>query len=293
MNPDLTPLEFFKYLVFENGVEDEMSKFLINNKLKEDGYTYLSTYDYYIKETLVEDGENSYFLEDIIDRNIFFYNILQENRNLLFRYLSLELSKDSSNENEILKRVYDDLFIVYNKSVTFEENKYGVISEFFKKTVSDLRILYPKNVSHSVFKILNNFANDSLSFFQVKDAVTVPKIKLLYEIAYELSLIDDLIVSEDSFIDVFTSSKTGINSKIFFQKSNPMIAAFLKKIEPFFYNFNSKTIEQAKCFYNKQGKLINSSDLYVALSRGKINDKTFLKFLNERIDDLKLELKLQ
>ena len=29
MNPDLTPLEFFKYLVFENGVEDEMSKFLI------------------------------------------------------------------------------------------------------------------------------------------------------------------------------------------------------------------------------------------------------------------------
>lgn len=136
-------------------------------------------------------------------------------------------------------------------------------------------------LTHKVLRKLTHRTDNIFSFFQIKSELKVSFFEKLYDVAVTpLNLLDDIEISEEVFIEVFTSPNP--LSKIQFIKPNATIAFFLKEIEPFFDNFNSTTIEKSRSFLNKQGKVLTSTDLYTALSRNKDkNNNDFIKIQNE------------
>ena len=90
-------------------------------------------------------------------------------------------------------------------------------------------------------------------------------------------------VIQKTIIRIQKNKILDILGKIIFNSKNHLIAHYLKEIEPFFNNLNSSTIEKSKCFYNKQGKLLTSTDLYTSLSRNKNNNLEYIKKITYQI----------
>lgn len=148
--------------------------------------------------------------------------------------------------------------------------------------ISDINIKYSHyQLTHKALRKLTHRRDNIFSFFQIKSELKSSFFEKLYDVTITpLNLIDDIEISEEVFIEVFTSPKP--LSKIQFIKPNATIAFFLKEIEPFFENFNSTTIEKSSSFLNKQGKVLTSTDLYTALSRNKDKkDNDFIKIQHE------------
>ena len=279
-------LNYLYDLLFLDGIDKLMSEYLNNKDLVSKGYSYFEQSGYYMKLDLIESDSNAdLIVSEIVDRNEFLNRFLLINRHRFYNYFkNLENQHDYKIEIS-LNEYYNLLSNYYKKAINTDKNYFSIIGNEIKTIVNDMRIQFPIIKNHMVFKILNKI-NDGISLFQPKD-IKATFFEELYSTTYKLDLIDDVIVSEDIFYDVFTSSKPNDESKIFFIKKNSLIAYYLKEIEPFFNNFNPVTIDKSKCFYNKQGKLINSADLYTSLSRGNEKDEIYFKKISNAIELLK------
>jgi hypothetical protein len=269
---------FYRDLVFYDGLPELMSTFLNNQDLLNDGFAYLPQYDYYIKDIMVHDGPDAEFIDIIITRKGYLRDILLVER----KKLITSLQKEHQNIKPVLDALQGLFIKIESKK---DKNYFELIEEELINVVSDIKILFKDIEYHPVYQKLHNL-NLSFSYFISKN-LPLSFFKRLYEITYDLDLIDDIEVSEEAFIDVFTSPIP--KSQIVFIKSNVVIAHYFKLIEPFFDNLSATKIEKSKCFLNKQGKPLKAGDLYTALSRGKDKNHTEKKRISDIIDELKDE----
>lgn len=281
-------LDFYFNIAFNSELANILSSFYNNNELINNKFKYIEEYDYYWKNEMVVDGDNPKFIVTTIDKEKYFQQILiNKKKTLLTELNSIIQNSENGNLKFILKKFLDQLLMIINKVETVKEEVYlnHLYSEL-NLIIKDIKILFlPIVQNHDIYKKILE-VNTTLSFFQCKDLPRSFFVKL-YEITYNLNLIDDVIVSEESFIDVLTSPRTLVNSKIEFIKSNPIVAYYLKKVEPFFNNFNAVTIEESKWFYNKQNKQLKASDLYVALSRASETNQDEFNRIDIQIEQLK------
>ncbi len=283
MDKKATVLRYLEDILFFNGIQDVLNTFLGNAELISNGYDYLKEYDYYLKDEMIIDAENPVFQITIINRDDFFKKYLETNKQDIYDYL--ECNEGDQNFQVILVKVYDDLNTYIKKLEAIETKFNETIKHHLIALVEDFRIKFPIVQIHKIFKHLND-SSGFISFFQYKD-LKASFFEDLYEVTCKLDLIDDIAVLEETFYDVLTSSKPNPQQKIFFIKKNHLIAYYLKEIEPFFNNLNPVTIEQSKCFFNKQGKQLTSTDLYASLSRNKDKDLDLLKKIKLKLDELK------
>lgn len=285
MSRDLNYLFYLDDIIFFDGLKSVMDSFLGNAKLLEKGYDFYPDLDSYNKFDLHESVGSIEPLMTVhtIDRNGFLEQYLNNSKLTLFTQLK-------KIENEIdfkdqLSKVYNHLNSCIKKHSYSESNYVDIIDKHLYELVKDLKIKFPIIEFHKVFRVLSD-QNGYISFFQFKD-LKATFFEQLYETTYKLDLIDDIEVSEDVFYDVFTCSKPNPEQKIVFRAKNYLVAYFLKEIEPFFNNLNSVTIEKSKCFYNKQGKPLTSTDLYTSLSRNKGKELDSIKKIHFHLDSLK------
>lgn len=281
MEEQKNTLEYLDNLLFLDGINHLMSTFIGNKSILDEGYSYYPGDKNYVRMDLIEspNGGDSDIIASIITRNDFFLQYLNNNKHNL--YNQLKKNEFNSTFSVDLKNIYNSLNKYIKKNVLIENEFKDIIESHLIDLIKDLRIQFPIIESHIVFRFLNQ--NEGfISYFQYKD-FKASFFEELYEVTYKLDLIDDIEVLEETFYNVLTASKPNPEQRIIFNSKNHLIAHYLKEIEPFFNNLNSTTIEKSKCFYNKQGKPITSSDLYTSLSRNKGKDLDYIKKISYKI----------
>jgi hypothetical protein len=281
MEEQNNPLEYLDNLLFFDGISQLMSTYLGNKEILEEGYFFHSDDQTYVRMDLIEtpDGENSDIIATIITRNDFLTKYLDSYKHNLFNHL--KGNEQDNNFSVELKTIYNSLNKYIKKTLEIENKYKDILESHIISLIKDLKVLFPIIETHIVFRYLKQ--NEGfISYFQFKD-IKASFFEALYETTYKLDLIDDIEVLEETFYDVLTASRPNPNQKIIFNSKNHLIAHYLKEIEPFFNNLNSSTIEKSKCFYNKQGKLLTSTDLYTSLSRNKNNNLEYIKKITYQI----------
>lgn len=278
-------LKYLDDLLFSDGISQLKASFYGNKELLENGYDYYKEQDNYVKFDLVEleNSESPEMVATIMNRTDFFELYLKQNQNSLYEYL--QKTESNSNFSDDLNELYNYLNSYIKKATLLDVLFKDIINAYLTQIVQDLKIKYPIVESHRVFRVLNK-KNGFLSYFQYKD-IKASFFEDLYEVTYKLDLIDDVEVLEETFYEVFTTSVPNPEFKITFNTKNHLIAFFLKEIEQFFNNLNPVTIERSGCFYNKQGKKLNSTDLYTSLSRNIGKDSDKLNRISYHINELK------
>ncbi|WP_415376399.1 hypothetical protein [Patiriisocius sp. Uisw_017] len=83
----------------------------------------------------------------------------------------------------------------------------------------------------------------------------------IFDIASDLKIFDDEVFFQDTFINVLSSNPTKTDEVIVFNCNNEIAAHFINCIQPLFNNLSIAQINKSKSFVNKQGKVLNQSDL--------------------------------
>ena len=270
-------LNIYQEIAFHKGMDKIIGNFLPNEQLEKQGFTYLKQYDYYIKDEMVVDGDDPVFQMTIINREDYLKSELLKVREHIITSSILE-------ENTLLEFLDELATIISKVEIRKDELYFNIVYQELLDLTGDMKLRFgPKIKSHTLFNKMK-LINSSLSYFQCKD-LPYSFFADLYDTTYKLDLIDDVLVSEDNFKNTFTSPEP--KNKILFSKANTIVAFYLKAIEPFFDNLNAGTIETSNCFVNKQGKKLNSTDLYTSLSRGKKKNASYKHKINQAIQSLK------
>lgn len=281
----LFPFKFYEDLIFHNGIKNIHDSFYIQTIYTSD-YKFIQELN---SEFIFEAWLNKDDISDQIDIEHYIVKVLKFNNKQAFETLSKSIIKmDETEAKRFLILQLNLLNSLVEKFDTDMSNVYPEIRNDLISIISDINIRYSHyQLSHKAFRKLTNNPDSVFSFFQVKSEITTSFFEKLYDVAISLDLIDDVETSEDLFIEVFTSAKPKQTSKIKFIKPNLPIAFFLKEIEPFFDNFNSKTIEKSKSFLNKHNTVLTSSNLYTTLCRKKDKNSPILNRIQNEIDILK------
>ncbi|HXJ99542.1 MAG TPA: hypothetical protein VNJ50_11890, partial [Gelidibacter sp.] len=265
------PLSFYFDMLFVNSIDAVKNGFIGNLTIKENGYSYIQEYGYYMKEEMVEDDEimpvfNTEFIykEDFLSSLIDFENIQ------IYKEVEYEISRKGNIEDKCsyLKSVYDDIGILLKRVFKYENDDSYIIEDKLKEIIKNLKDRYSSVLKYDdVYKYL--IKESDVTFFKNKD-LKYSFYQDLYELAYTLYLIDDTEIEELDFISAFSSPTPQIlENKIRFSKNNYVVAYFLESLKPFFNGFTPTAIEKSEVFLNKQNKPIKSTDIYASLSRGK------------------------
>lgn len=289
MNNQHSYLEYISELLFFDGFDNLNRSFLGNDELKALGYTYIEQYAYYLRVDMVDDNDvEPIFTHDIMDINGFFDDFLLKNRRLLYKSLNqLEIKDEGSGFEEHLNRTYDELYKYHRKATKLEKAFFEKIVKEIEIIVSDLKIQYHIIDKHNAFKILNT-VNGLQGYFQPKD-LKGKFFEELYTLTYSFDLIDDVLVSDEMFTDVFTSPTLSEESKIYFIKGNGLVTSYLRELEQFFLNLNSKSIGDSKCFITKQGTPFTTSNYLASLSRRTKKDTEVFIKIKKSLDNLKVK----
>lgn len=264
-------LSFYFDMLFINSIQSVKNSFLGNTTLRNNGYSYLQEYKYYIKEEIVEDnGTMPVFTTDIIKKEDFLERLLNFENTSIYNIVETEISSNQNKETKTnyLNNIYDELQVLLKRVLKLEDIEVRLIEDKLIEAINNLKDRYSSIVAyHYVYKYLIN--ESDATFFKNKNLKYSFYVDL-YELAYTLYLIDDTEIEELDFISAFTSLNPQILvNKIRFSKNNYITAYFLESLKPFFNGFTHIAIEKSKVFLNKQNKPLNSTDIYASLSRGK------------------------
>lgn len=274
-------LKFFFDIAFEDELNKIQSSYLGHPYFKENQYNYIAEQNVYLRSDLIEEDDVSPEIRlDIIDQNKFLRLQLKWRRSKTIG--DLHNNKPSKID---LKEFYDQLKTaldeIQNKAL--DKHAFKIVLEETKPLINRLKATYANLIEyHPVFKFSQEL-NLSESFFETKD-LPYTFFKTLFKKTVDIDLIDEVVNSEEEFLEVFTAPKATVT--IQFRQPNSIIAYYFYKISGFFYNFNPKRIEEAKAFKNKQGKLLTASDLYNAKKRPTKDLLRWVKKIDSSIDPL-------
>jgi hypothetical protein len=265
-----------------------MKSYLGNSTLQKFGYSYINEHKYYLKEKMVEDnGVMPIFVIDIIKEDDFINRLLDFENSLIYGSIENEISSlDKKDKIAFITMIYDEIVVLLKRISKFEHLEINLVHEKILELLTNLKDRYSMLVGyHLSFNYLRKITD--VSFFKDRDLKYSFYVEL-YEIAYELNLIDDTEIEEIDFINAFTSSTPQtLKNKVRFSVNNYILSYFLESLKPFFNDFTHVNIESSKVFLNKQNKPITSGDIYTSLSRGKNK----IEYEKNKIDEHILKLK--
>jgi hypothetical protein len=285
-------LIFYFDIAFNDADKNLMDGFIGNKKLLDAEYMFIPGEDYYVRTDLLIEGEHPVFETTIISKDDYLVGIFRNNKKLILSEVSDKYSKlEEEKKKEFVLNLFNELVLILKKIRIAELHHQDLISKEFFELSSDLYLMYKDEiVNHKLVELLkNNSTYNYGTFFDIKPNVKQTFFVDLYDVCIELFLVDDLIVEEDQFIDVFTMIKPNPELEIKFSEKNFPIAYFLESLQPFFNNFNFTTIEHSKSFLNKQGKLLTATDLSTSKSRNKNKTNSSIPKIERAIESLKIK----
>jgi len=191
-----------------------------------------------------------------------------ENTKEILEGLVFEVNLNGNNSNVFLKTQLKQInYFIETLELTFPKklgisNSLNALADYFIKKYS------LPHVKHSVIE------SKEFSYYGIKDDVKKSTINYLYDVATQYYIINDEIVSEDSFFNVLTKNPTDTKDYIKFYCNNHLAVQFIIFIQPLFNNFTFSQIDKSKQFYTKTNKLFNQADLNNTKTRLK-NNKSF------------------
>ena len=287
-------LEFFTDLVFNREDLNLDSDFLGNEELKAKGFVLVPFEDelvYWLSEMVEENDVQPVFEDIFISKNTFVSDKLRNHKRDLVNYLLAIYQKDNSIESEFFNEInkLGGVFRMLHKN----EYKYSdIIKTVIIELVNEIKIhvdILDKNIERKLSDVIRISKYNSVTYFKVKSGIKSSFINNLQMLCCDLSLINDEDGLEDNFYNVLTSNKIDENTKLKFEVDNVTIAVFFDEIAPFYDGLTYAQIEKCEMFFNKQGKPIKATDLYVAKSRIDTTNNILIKNLQEEILELKSE----
>lgn len=122
-------------------------------------------------------------------------------------------------------------------------------------------------------------------FFENKKKTTIHRLKKLFENILEIDLIDEEEVSEETFIEVFTSvNPIKHNKAIHFKANNYKAHYFLRELSAHFENLKPAQIAKSESFYSKGNTLFNQKSIDKYYSELKNRDDSEFIQIKEAID---------
>lgn len=283
-------ISFYFDLAFGDGEDILLRDFLNNKELLENGYEFLSEYDYYLKDEMVVDSDEPVFEMDIISREDFIKRKFSKKKQLLFDEIRAELhSYKSEDKTDFLNSTFDDLYKSLIKLLQSDYKLQDILNEEVQSLIQDLKIQYKDELkNHKLFTRVNYLTNQGFgTFFSLKSNIKRGFLIDLYDACVDLFLINDEEISEEGFLEVFTSSNLNGEIQIKFSEANYPIVYFIESIQPFFDEFSFKKIEQSKCFLTKQNELLTASNISATKSRNKNSATPILSKIDLAINELK------
>ncbi|AWM13269.1 hypothetical protein DI487_04915 [Flavobacterium sediminis] len=267
LGSDLTPFKFLDDLLYSDGFERLSQSY---------DYKTIHTKDY----RYIFHRDEKIFFESWVQKKDMSYQMdFPKYSKVVSDYYStagLEIVHNNSQQTDFknyLIQQLDTLFNYYLKAEDLKKHEFELICHSVNNIVSVLYSKYKSlNINHKLYRIIIEGDDVSKSDFKPKRNLRIELFIDLYTKSEEIEMFDSEELSEDDFLSILVYKESENDLKLKFTKSNPFIAYYLKSIEVFFDNLNPLTIEKSQQFYNKQNKLIKSSDLYTALSRGNIEN---------------------
>lgn len=196
--------------------------------------------------------------------------------------IAFEINKNGNNANEHLLSQIKHLNSLIDKSkTTYPKLK------FIENTIEDLIVYLVDRYSlkESYKKRILNI-NIKSSFFDVKSTVKRSLLEELYDISIDLEIIDEEIVSEETFINVLTLNPITSQEVIIFKCNNELAAHLINCIQPLFNNLSTSQINRSKSFINKNGKTLNQADLDNANKRLRRKSSAIIERVTNHISRL-------
>lgn len=253
------PLNYFKHFLQEEAFksyEKSFFDFPINPTFKsnrEEGYIQ------YLKESY-KDNENPYVKLYFIEELEKHLTIQSKNSLKLIIDRKDEIENTEKNANIYINRQLTTIDEIQN-SIKYFEIYQPVIFSVLERLYSKLQGYLDDNQKAAKRFKANKYSSGK-SFFDLKDEIKVRHLSKLYDLTLELDIIDDEVINEQDFIEIFTCPKLPKeNLKLIFNKDNRTVGFYLNIISDLFNNLTPRAIHKSKSFYNKRGKFFYENDI--------------------------------
>ncbi|MFT4645940.1 MAG: hypothetical protein ACI8ZX_002363 [Planctomycetota bacterium] len=278
------PLKYFEIFLKEksfNAYEKRFFEFQINPSFKPNR---AEGYIYYLKESYVNDEKpyvKLYFKEELKKQLILQVNISLS----LINEKKDEIENTEKNANVYINRQLIKIVVIKN-SINYSEIYQPIIFSVLEKLAKNIES-YLEVEQRVANTIQNNNKIYSKSFFDLKEEIRLSHLRKLYDFTSSVDIIDDEIITQEEFIEIFTLPKLpNKNLKLSFNKDNITIASYLKKIAYLFNNLTPRAIHKSQTFFNKQGKVLNENDINRVNSSLKKNDTSKYDYIRIEIEKI-------
>lgn len=230
-------IEFLKESFIVNSIKKDEQPISINSE-----FGIIEYYDSYRKAFIVLNFENklkellwneTQSCKSSIDTSLILLNSIEQKK--FIEYIKKTINYIENNESELLL-------------------KFPICTKPLEEITLYLSKKYKIN-----FETNTNF-NINESLFKVKSGILKRKFEKLYDITIEHGIIDDELISQETFISVFIDKET--KEKITFNCKNGLTMMYLDTISVLFDNLTGKSIQNSSRFYTKGGKTSISETNY-------------------------------
>ncbi len=196
----------------------------------------------------------------------------------------LQKEFDEVFENTFVNRKLDEIEVIKKKSETLPHQ------DKILKSLQDLLdkmkgLLYPEKekVSAQPYKASKNIYNP---FFGNKKTASDRHLKKLYKELINFNFIDDIEVTEETFVQVFTVPKPQIlENKIKFNVDNNNAMYFLNKFSVHFDNLKPAKIAKSGAFVSKQNNVFTEEIINTTNFRLKKKNESQFESIKKAIEN--------
>lgn len=179
----------------------------------------------------------------------------------------IEINRAGVNADQFVRTQVKELQYLISKAKTLYP-KHTFIED---SLLGVLKYLVDKNSLSESFKKQNEIKTAKTSFFDVKSTTKRSLLQDVYDTAVDLEVLDDEVVTEETFLNVLTGNPSKTNEVIIFKCNNQLVVHFLNCIQCLFNNLTFSQIHKSGSFVNSRGKILKQADLDNANSRLKRN----------------------
>lgn len=223
------------------------------------------------------DTELSRLLDRQTDISIGF--IKQRNIEMLYNNPAYNISNDKYLQNQKIE--------LKNLKVGVVENSINIKSlKPILNKIEDCIEKLLKGVTPKIQKISQRIPGNT--FFGLKSNYRRKDLIRLYEKSVELEIFDNDIVSDQDFIDVFSTTYPIVAKPIQFSEKSLIVIHYFHSISPAFHNLKAVRIEQSELFISKGGTLISANNFYAIASNLKSKEGVKYNIITEAINSVLL-----